>query len=250
MREIVEKFRAFDNYQLHFATERATRLIYQKHVRPGEVVVDCGAGLGEHTRPLATIVGPMGLVHAFEPNPDHFAKLIAIGGNVRLWPFAVGNALSVETLRVPVGLDGWASLVDRRDKLRDKQFVSRTVLQVRLDDLPEVVDRTLRFVKIDVETRELHALQGMLRLLERDRPLVILEDGTEQIRELCSSIGYSMRDFFNRPFNPLDSVLVNCVALPRELQDKAIESFMLGAEELKLLYEKTIRMVFDRTAGL
>jgi hypothetical protein len=25
---------------------------------------------------------------------------------------------------------------------------------------------------------------------------------------------------------------------------------MLGAEELKLLYEKTIRMVFDRTAGL
>ncbi len=52
------------------------------------------------------------MVHAFEPNPKLFSGILGIGDNVRLWPFAVGEDTRVETLHVPEGLSGWASLED------------------------------------------------------------------------------------------------------------------------------------------
>jgi len=241
MNELLEKFRQIDHFQLNFATETATRLVYEKYVRTGDVVIDCGASLGQHTKALSHIVGTGGLVHAFEPNPEHFARLLALGPNVRFWPFAVGNTLSMETLRIPIGLDGWASLVDMRDILKDRKFISRTTVQVRLDDLPEVVERAIRFIKIDVEQREFHALQGMLRLLERDQPLVILENGNERIRELLASIGFDMHDFFGRPLEPEDSVLGNCVAFPRKGWTGTQMSFMPTTEELEYLSKLTDR---------
>jgi FkbM family methyltransferase len=235
-----DKFRGIDHYQLNFATETATRLVYQKFVRAADTVIDCGASLGQHTSALARIVGADGLVHAFEPNPDHFARLLKLGRNVRLWPFAVGDALSVETLQIPIGLDGWASLVDLRGVLKDRKFVLRTTVQVRLDDLPEVAERAIRFLKIDIEQREFHGLQGMISLLERDRPLVILENGSERIRELCAPIGYDMYDFFGLAFQPEDSVLGNCVMFPRERWADEKASFMPTRDELAQLYEETV----------
>ena len=75
------------------------------------------------------LVGANGVVHAFEPNIAHFPKLTAIAPNVRLWPFALGNELSIQCLHVPAGLDGLASLRDIRSELPDRQFRLLTTVQ-------------------------------------------------------------------------------------------------------------------------
>jgi FkbM family methyltransferase len=229
--------------QRHFANETATRLIYSSYVRTGDVVFDCGANIGEHTRVLARIVGAAGLVHAFEPNPAHFGRLLALGANVRVWPFAVGDRLSIETLHIPEGMSGWASLRDMRPVLTDKAFTLRTVIQVRIDDLPEATRRMVRFAKLDVEWREWHALRGMLSLLQRDRPLVVLESGTAEIAALLASIGYDLRDLFGCPLVPGRSALANCVAFARE-QLKQTEPSLPTAPELERLLEETMARPF------
>src|SRR5260370_13819735 len=45
--------------------------VYERHcsLEPGDVVVDCGAYIGDFTTRASRQVGPQGLVLAFEPNP-------------------------------------------------------------------------------------------------------------------------------------------------------------------------------------
>jgi len=46
-------------------------------VKPGMVVADVGSNIGTHTLAMATMVGPSGLVVAFEPQPFTFRLLSA-----------------------------------------------------------------------------------------------------------------------------------------------------------------------------
>jgi FkbM family methyltransferase len=62
-------------------------------VSPGSVV-DVGANIGIYSEFLARCVGPGGVVHSFEPDPTHFARLRAsLSGlaNVRLNQIAVSD---------------------------------------------------------------------------------------------------------------------------------------------------------------
>ena len=47
--------------------ERITQSFYTNIVRAGDTVIDGGAHTGRHTIPLARVVGPDGMVIAFEP---------------------------------------------------------------------------------------------------------------------------------------------------------------------------------------
>ena len=51
--------------------------LFQRVVRPGQVVVEVGANIGAHTVELARLVGPEGEVHAFEPQRIVFQTLCA-----------------------------------------------------------------------------------------------------------------------------------------------------------------------------
>lgn len=54
--------------------EDETRAISQL-VRPGMTVLDIGANIGYYTLLMADLVGPLGRVHAFEPNPTMVVRL-------------------------------------------------------------------------------------------------------------------------------------------------------------------------------
>lgn len=171
--------------------------------RPGDVCYDIGANLGFFSILLGRLVGPMGIVHAFEPVP---ANAAAIERNARLND--LGN---VRVMRMAL------TRSDGEAELLLAQHVGGAVLADagtppdpagRLTVSTAAVDSLLargelappRLVKIDVEGAEMDVLLGMERTLRDHAPTLVLEldDATQSqceskvgtCRGFLESLGY------------------------------------------------------------
>jgi FkbM family methyltransferase len=201
----------------HYVNEAFTRLVYVRTLRAGDTALDVGANAGDHTRELAAVVGPTGLVHAFEPNVVHYPGLLAIAHQVRLWPLAAGARLSVEHLSIPEGLDGWASLGSLTELLPGRAMRTLTVVQAPLDELDLPVHGRLGFAKVDVEGHEFQVLQGASKLLRRHRPLLVVENVTAEAAALAQAEGYGAFDFLGTPLAAGRQCLSGAACLPNTL---------------------------------
>jgi FkbM family methyltransferase len=163
---------------------RDVLLIIKKLLRPGMVVVDAGANVGEITLAAAKAVGPSGRVYAFEPLPDVADLLYE---NVRLNAM---NQVSVERrglsdqggrreiYRASFNFhdgskhDGLATLY--RSQTRDA--ASGEISLTTLDEFCECTNiGQLHLIKLDVEGAELPALKGGIRTLRRFKPHIVVE---------------------------------------------------------------------------
>lgn len=139
-------------------------------LRPGDVVIDLGANIGEVTLRLAASGAT---VHAYEPDPETFARLaLATGGlpNVRLFREAVADRAG--TLRF---------FRARADVLPDEVLRGQSaslLFMPRHSDAGDTVDVTavpltealrraqgdgrLRLIKMDIEGAELAILDALL----------------------------------------------------------------------------------------
>jgi FkbM family methyltransferase len=129
-------------------------------IRPGDVVIDCGANHGFSTVLFAKWVGPQGKVYAFEPSSHNMALLkenLRLNGitNVICHQVAVGAASGT----VSISSHPNASVVLDATANHSLEKVSL----VRLDDVLE--GETPNFLKLDVEGFELEALKGASRTL-------------------------------------------------------------------------------------
>jgi len=143
-------------------TDRRERAVYARCIRPGMTVVDVGANIGVNTAWFADRVGRGGTVHAFEPEPENFARLrTAVGGrpNVTLVQAAVAEASGERSLYLSPDLNVDHRVYDPGDGRRRV-----TIRSVALDDY-FAPDRPVGFVKIDIQGFECQALRGMRRVL-------------------------------------------------------------------------------------
>jgi len=129
-------------------------------IKPGDVVVDCGANHGFSTVLFAKWAGLAGKVHAIEPSSHNMAILkenLRLNGitNVVCHQVAVGAASGT----VPISSHPNASVV--LDAAADDSL--EKVPLVRLDDVLE--GETPNFLKLDVEGFEHEALKGARRVL-------------------------------------------------------------------------------------
>ena len=153
--------------------------------RPGAVVVDGGAHYGTYTLALASIVGPAGLVLAYEPARHACSVLkgnLALNrlGNVRVIRAALGSEPGMATLQLH-GDPSRSSLGSRRAGT----VASEQVRVCRLDDsVREHTDRPVSLLKLDVEGAEPLALAGARGILERDRPTLLFEYQPAAVRRL------------------------------------------------------------------
>lgn len=154
---------------------KISRLI-ARIVRPGDTVIDIGANLGLITLQLAALVGPNGLVHAFEPNPA-LCELLSqtlernAARNVRLHSYALGLETGRLPLMIPDGNAGRGSLIsDARAGWRRVEVVVRPLSEV----IAEFGVGPVRFLKIDVEGFEAEVLKGARAWLLSSPPDAIL----------------------------------------------------------------------------
>ena len=161
-------------------------------VSEGDHVVDIGANFAYYSTRLSGLVGGAGMVSAFEPIPftyDVCAALLSKLGssNVVLFQNGVGARDEQVVFSVPLQdfgalSAGQAHMAERNNELEGKEkyySFSRatefTCHVVALDDFLLLDNRGLSFVKIDIEGAEFYALQGMSRMLQKYRPVVLVE---------------------------------------------------------------------------
>lgn len=172
----------------HRLTGNRELRVAKRFVVPNAVVIDVGARRGIYTWMMSELVGELGSVLAFEPNP-HSATLLrkVFSGrrNVTVHECALSDTNGEGILHVPsIGGNG----NDALGSLSARNFDgAREVLAypVSLKCLDELVEPPMRvsFMKIDVEGHELAVLKGARRMIARDRPVVFAEIEQRHIDE-------------------------------------------------------------------
>jgi FkbM family methyltransferase len=160
-----------------------------RRLKPGMRVADVGANHGYYTLLMADLVGAEGRVAAVEPNPrmaDLLRRSVAINGfaeRVEVYEEAASDCDDQTIwMKLPAnepknahrvsGPDGPATAGDETIQVRAARLATVLTQWDRLD-----------FAKIDVEGAEETAIAGLMPILERDKPQVVLEFNAERCAE-------------------------------------------------------------------
>jgi len=186
-------------------------------IRLGDLVIEVGANIGAHTVSIARMVGSQGLVLAFEPLKRIFRMLAT---NMEL------NAIrNVDIRQLACGAeDGYVVHphinYDRIGNFGDTSLVSaphsdtedpdEAIRIVRLDDViarKGLKHRPVRLIKADVEGMEQDVIEGARQLIDRDRPILYVENNfdpggkwrqlIEQIKDLKYNLWWHLPFLFN-----------------------------------------------------
>ncbi|MCA0301835.1 MAG: FkbM family methyltransferase [Proteobacteria bacterium] len=207
-------------------------------LKPGMVFIDVGANDGYYTLFAARRVGPTGLVVAAEPSSReraHLQRNLGRNGldNVTVVPAAIGAASGLADLHLAHGVHAGHNTLGA---FAHDDVVRASLERVAIEPLDSVVTRLglaqVDFVKIDVEGAEARVVDGATTVLEKMRPILLLEVNDKALRaqgNCADTLLETLRDKFGyRVFvfssatglleawpssNPLSS---NVVAIPEQ----------------------------------
>ncbi len=177
--------KSLEAYGEHGSLEGA---FLRRLIKPGDNVVEVGSNIGAHTIGLAKAVGPQGRVYAFEPQRNCYALLQAqIALNQLTNIFAYNEALGQkqEKLWLPsinyseVGNFGAVQLLT--EWVPGSDAIEVTTLDQRFGDV------ACAMIKIDVEGFEEEVIRGGINLIEKQHPLLYVEnDRVEKSKSLVA----------------------------------------------------------------
>jgi len=159
--------------------------IFRQHYVPDTDMLDIGAHIGTSALLMEEICSNDCTVHAFEPIYhrliSHTLLLNQISSErVRVYPYAVGN----ETKEISTTIKNWslpanfgASALDHSvpvPKGADYFGNLHVTLPVIKINTP-FLTRRISLIKIDVEGMEIQVVSGIKDLIERDRPVILIE---------------------------------------------------------------------------
>jgi FkbM family methyltransferase len=164
---------------------------------PGDTVVDAGANFGWYTTLFARLVGESGHVHAFEPVPSTYQRLL---DNIQL--NGCGNRVSaipmaLSTLQGEAVVYHFKNLSHSRSSLSTLDQTEFHGHPTRLIDLDTYLARgnvsRADFLKCDVEGSELLVMSGCRRLLSSaDAPMILVELN----KDTSAAFGYTPSDLW------------------------------------------------------
>lgn len=186
-------------WRYRLRTERDELAFVLRSSLQGATVLDIGANRGIYSYWLHRQVGPQGQVIAFEPQPELCTELDKLKRAFRLnrltiVPTALSSTSGQAELIRPPGHWGGASLHHAQREGMDVLPIAMTTLDAYFAQHPR---RPVGFIKCDIEGHELSCLRGGERLLQEDRPTLLLEcsDGHfEQVQSYLHGLGY--RSYF------------------------------------------------------
>jgi len=188
------------------AWEPAETALFVRHLAPGGFVVDAGANFGHYALTASRLVGPEGLVVAFEPFPRNHDLLSA-------------NIALLEHRNVVAEQAGLAAASGKLDLITDEENPgghsfnpdliwkagSKTEVPVyALDDYlrQKGIERRLDILKSDTQGFEWQLISGARQTILRDKPIMFCEvaphalkaigDSADDLLGFFETAGYSM----------------------------------------------------------
>ena len=173
-------------------------------IKPGDVVIDVGANIGEVTLGASARVGREGSVYSFEANPLVFEKLrrhIALNGvsNVNEYNMGLSDQAALVHFYSPEGNRGGGRVAASGDAPG-----GAAVNLIALDEFWTADKIRLDLIKVDVEGHEHKVLRGAEKTLRRHHPKLFVELNDANLRKYQSSasellqflenLGYKMSD--------------------------------------------------------
>lgn len=174
------------------------KIIYSSILKEGDFTIDGGANIGRHTIPMAQIVGEKGLVLAFEPLSQCAevlrSKCISQKlTNIVIIQKALGSTIGQTEFTYVLRNTGLSGIKQRQD-ISTNEVRKITVPLTTLDYEIKNFNKKVRFIKLDLEGGEFHALCGAQEILTYHAPFIVFENGREYSAELY---GYDRNSFFN-----------------------------------------------------
>jgi FkbM family methyltransferase len=180
--------------------------LLRRFIKLGDTIVDVGANIGTHTIAFANLVGPAGLVHAFEPQRRNFHMLV---GNVAL------NALeNVICHQKAVGdSSGEIRLPSLPPPDTNFNFGAVPILpqaeggeKVPLMMLDSLDLAECQVIKIDAEGMDSQVMNGGRALIQRCRSLLYVENNdqasSKKVSKVLNELGYAAWWSINTYFDP------------------------------------------------
>ena len=167
---------------------------WKEHFPSTGLMLDIGANIGGHCVQFKHHFPDLKII-AFEPHPDNYSVLKQ---NTKRY-----NDVSV----INVGVGSRTSIVSFDDGHNSNSGVVKIVpngahknIVLALDDV--WFDEPVKFIKIDIEGHEMSAFEGMIKLIQRDKPLIWLEDNTNTAVNFLARLGYTTvkRDYTTPDF--------------------------------------------------
>jgi FkbM family methyltransferase len=236
-------------------------------IKPGDIVVDAGANIGTHTVAFANLVGPGGVVHAFEPQRRNFLMLagnVAINGLDNVFCHQAGLSDTMGQIRLPALPPADTHFNFSAVSIANGADEGESVPLVTLDSLNLP---SCRAIKIDTEGMEPQVLNGSRVLIERFRPILYLENNEPgaslRLAPVLERLGYTAwwsiysyfdaRNFYSNTVNVWENVVPasNMICFPKELnmQISNHEPFLGAQDDWKKCLQRLSSRAHQATNG-
>ena len=216
-----------EKYLLKKRLNRAIKKVYEEELLILDKVVDkslesvdVGVYRGVYTYQLSKISKH---VHAFEPNPLLFSylnkNLKKLAKNITLYENALSNVSSTVDLKVPKRFNTFnkknyeemyklgAATIHEKNLLNNQDFTTFKIRTKKLDDV--LPDNKIGFIKIDVEGHEENVLNGAVKIIKKNKPVLLVEieekHSKKNVKEtinFINSLGYKSYYLTNLNHNP------------------------------------------------
>ena len=167
-----------------------------KYIKNGDVVIDAGAYIGDHTIAYSNAVGKDGLVFAFEPNKEAFDCLefnMGITANVYCFNQGLGSCSS------------YKGLCKIQDNIGCTYITNGD--EIKITSIDNLEMKGIDFIKIDCEGYEMEILKGAYESIKKFSPVLLIEvnKGTllregkteKDIFNYLDELGYSYRNIYS-----------------------------------------------------
>lgn len=197
---------SFDPLEVNLAQQLLT--LRRKFYGDGVVAIDCGANIGVHTVEWANLMVGWGLVLSIEAQERIY---YALAGNI-----AINNCFNAVAINAAVSSEGGSLTIPRPNymvpssfgslELRQRptnEFIGQQVdyagntAEVRKMPLDELGLERCDLIKIDIEGMEFEALEGAKAMVERCRPVMLIErikSDSGQLLQWLEARGYRVMD--------------------------------------------------------
>ncbi|MEP4149536.1 MAG: FkbM family methyltransferase [Halioglobus sp.] len=211
--------------------------------KPDPTILDVGANRGQSIASFKLLF-PESNIDSFEANPLFFPILEGVKAwysNVQIHNYGLGSDTGVLEFQVPI-VDGKAYLEE--GSTRDDNFEKPWVIErlksygekLEFDVFPveiRVADQALHeqavdIVKIDVEGAEFDVLSSMTRIIERSRPVFLIENSDfDNVTPFLEGLGYLCYQYFSdcNELRPLEYACTNCIYVHPE-NDQGLSKIM------------------------